>query len=144
VIETRRGHTLGRVYWNGTTLADSREPEGDPRRVLRAPADGFVTARKKIGEHCEEGEVVAVISDQMSVISDQRSVISDQRSVTSPFRGVLRGIIHDGLRVRRNMKIGDVDPRDDPAYCFLVSDKALAVGGGVLEAVVGFESRMGE
>lgn len=124
VIETRRGHTLGRVYWNGPTLPDSRHPEGDPRRVLRAPMDGIVTARKKIGEHCEDGEVVAVISDQLPVIT--------------PFRGVLRGIVRDGLRVHKNMKIGDVDPRDDPGYCFLVSDKALAVGGGVLEAVAGF------
>jgi len=145
VIETRRGHTLGRVYWNGATLPDSREPEGDPRRVLRAPADGVVAAHKKIGEHCEEGETIAVISNQPALSeSEGYSVISDQRSVISPFRGVLRGIVRDGLRVHKNMKIGDVDPRDDPGYCFLVSDKALAVGGGVLEAAVGFESRMGE
>ncbi|MDL1910112.1 EF2563 family selenium-dependent molybdenum hydroxylase system protein [Chloroflexi bacterium CFX6] len=129
VVETRRSHTLGRVYWEGSTQPDSREPEGDPRRVLRAPADGVVAGLKKIGEHVEEGEAVAVIGEQGSVISDQHPVIS-------PFRGVVRGLIRDGLRVPKGMKIGDVDPRDDPSYCRLVSDKALAIGGGVLEAIL--------
>mgnify|MGYP000029442195 CR=1 FL=1 len=122
VIETRRSHTLGRVIWHGATQPDSGEPEGDPRRVLRASGDGVLRGVKRIGEHVEEGEVVAVISDQLSVIS--------------PLTGVLRGIVHDGLTVKRGMKIGDVDPRNDPSYCYLVSDKALAIGGGVLEAVL--------
>ncbi|MEO8354711.1 MAG: molybdenum hydroxylase, partial [Chloroflexota bacterium] len=60
VIETRRGHTLGRVYWQGSTQPDSGQPEGDPRRVLRAPNDGVVLARAKIGEHVQAGDVVAV------------------------------------------------------------------------------------
>ncbi|NWG33101.1 MAG: EF2563 family selenium-dependent molybdenum hydroxylase system protein [Chloroflexi bacterium] len=122
VIETRRSHTLGRVYWEGATQPDSREPEGDPRRVLRAPADGVLRSVKKIGEHVEGGEVIAVIGEQWSV--------------SSPFGGVLRGLVHDGLRVNQGMKVGDVDPRDDPSYCWLVSDKALAIGGGALEAVL--------
>lgn len=122
VIETRRSHTLGRVYWQGASQPDSREPEGDPRRVLRAPLEGTIFGVKQIGEHVEEGEVVALIGER--------------HAVTSPFRGVLRGLIHDGLRVPKGLKIGDVDPRDDPSYCRLVSDKALAIGGGVLEAIV--------
>ncbi|NTU57293.1 MAG: molybdenum hydroxylase, partial [Anaerolineales bacterium] len=122
VIETRRSHTLGRVIWEGTSQPDSGEPDGDPRRVLRAPADGVLMGVKRIGEHVEAGEVVAVISDQYSV--------------TSPLAGLLRGLLHDGLHATKGMKIGDVDPRDDPAACFLVSDKALAIGGGVLEAVL--------
>ena len=122
VIETRRSHTLGRVYWEGATQPDSREPEGDPRRVLRAPMDGVVVGLKKIGEHVEEGEAVAVIGERFSV--------------TSPFSGVVRGLIREGLRVPKGMKIGDVDPRDDPSYCWLVSDKALAIGGGALEAIL--------
>ncbi len=121
-IETRRSHTLGRVYWNGAVQPDSGQPEGDPRRVLRAPQDGTLSARAKIGEHVETGQVVAVISDQYSVIS--------------PLKGVLRGLIRDGIRVTQGLKIGDIDPRDDPAACFLVSDKALAVGGAVLEAIL--------
>lgn len=122
VVETRRSHTLGRVYWTGTAQMDSGEPEGDRRRVLRAPADGVVLAHAKIGEHVEEGQVVATIGDQ--------------HPVTSPFQGVLRGLIHPGLHVTKGLKIGDVDPRDDPSACFLVSDKALAIGGGVLEAIL--------
>lgn len=122
VIETRRGHTLGRVYWEGTTQPDSGEPEGDPRRVLRAAEEGQVQGRKRIGEHVEAEEEIAVISNQYPVIS--------------PFAGVLRGLLRDGLRVSKGMKIGDVDPRGDPSYCWLVSDKALAIGGGVLEAIL--------
>lgn len=122
VIETRRSHTLGRVIWQGATQPDSGEPEGDPRRVLRAPGDGVLRGMKRIGEHVEAGEVVAVIGDRYSVIS--------------PFAGVLRGLVHDGLAVKQGMKVGDVDPRDDPAYCYLVSDKSLAIGGGALEAVL--------
>src|SRR5215204_4065713 len=80
VIETRRSHTLGRVYWTGTTQPDSGEPEGDPRRVLRALSDGVMIGYKKIGEHVETGEEIARISEPNS----------DQFSVTSPFAGVLR------------------------------------------------------
>ena len=126
VIETRRSHTLGRVYWSGTTQPDSREPEGDPRRVLRAPGDGVVAGYKKIGEHVEEGEVI------VSIQVDKET----SRQVESPFKGMLRGLIHDGLYVTKGMKIGDVDARDDASACYLVSDKALAIGGGVLEAIM--------
>jgi xanthine dehydrogenase accessory factor len=125
VVETRRSHTLGRVYWNGTTQPDSGQPEGDPRRVLRAPVDGQLIGYAQIGNHLEAGQVVAVISSQYSV--------------TSPFKGVLRGLIHPGLHVTAGLKIGDVDPRDDPKLCYLVSDKALAIGGGVLEAILSKE-----
>jgi xanthine dehydrogenase accessory factor len=121
-IETRRSHTLGRVIWDGTTQPDSGKPEGDPRRVLRAPAEGKVTGYKKIGSHVEEGETVAVIDDQYAVVS--------------PFAGVLRGLIRDGLHVPKGLKIGDVDSRNEPGICYLVSDKALAIGGGVLEAIM--------
>lgn len=126
VIETRRSHTLGRVYWTGTTQPDSGEPEGDPRRVLRAPNEGVVIGYKKIGEHVAEGEEIAIVGERNG----------DQYSVVSPFAGVLRGLIRDGMRVTKGMKIGDIDARDDVNACYLVSDKALAIGGGVLEAIL--------
>ena len=129
VIETRRSHTLGRVLWHGGTQPDSGEPEGDPRRVLRAPGAGTMRGLKQIGEHVEAGEVVAVISEESTESSEQLSVLS-------PLAGVLRGLIHDGLHVPKGLKIGDVDARNDPSMCFLVSDKALAIGGGVLEAIL--------
>ena len=125
VVETRRSHTLGRVYWNGTTQPDSGEPEGDRRRVLRAPGDGILIAHAKIGDHLEEGQVIAVVSERYPV--------------NSPFKGVLRGLIRPGLFVTKGLKIGDVDPRDDPSACYLVSDKALSIGGGVLEAILSRE-----
>jgi len=127
VIETRRSHTLGRVIWDGASQPDSGQPEGDPRRVLRAPDDGIVVSHAIIGDHLEEGQLIAEIE---SNIQNRKS------QIVSPFAGVLRGLIHNGLHVHKGLKIGDIDPRGDRAACFLVSDKALAIGGGVLEAIL--------
>lgn len=127
VIETRRGHTLGRVYWNGPTLADSGQPEGDPRRVLRAPQAGILTAHAQIGDRLEEGQLIAEIQSKEG---------GDKMKITSPFKGILRGLIRPGIELEKDIKIGDVDSRDDPTLHTLVSDKALAVGGGVIEALL--------
>ena len=127
VVETRRGHTLGPVYWSGTTSPDSGQPEGDPRRVLRTSEDGVLITHANLGDHLEEGQCIAEI---------QSKIVNRKSKITSPFAGVLRGLLRDGMEVTRGLKLGDVDPRDDPALCRLVSDKALAVGGGVLEAVM--------
>ena len=127
VIETRRSHTLGRVHWHGSPEPDTGQPEGDPQRVLRAPSDGELIAHKKIGEHCEQGDLIA---ETQSQIDNRKS------EILSPFPGVLRGLLHPGLDVTQGMKIGDIDPRDDPRLCTLVSDKALSIGGGVLEAIL--------
>jgi xanthine dehydrogenase accessory factor len=132
-VETRRGPALGRVFWRGGPEPDTGAPEGDPGRVLRAASDGVVIAHKQIGEHCEEGELIAEIQSE---IPSGYDVENRKSSIVSPFEGVLRGLIHPGLAVTRGMKIGDVDARGDPRLCRMVSDKALAVGGGVLEAVM--------
>jgi xanthine dehydrogenase accessory factor len=121
VVETKRGHTLGRVYWTGAAQADTSVPDGDPRRALRSPADGPLVARAAIGQVVDAGQRVAEVGGE---------------PITSPFRGVLRGLIRSGCVVTRGVKIGDVDPRGRPEDCWLVSDKALAVGGGVMEAVL--------
>jgi xanthine dehydrogenase accessory factor len=120
VIETQRGHTMGRVIWKGSTNADSSQPEGDPRRVLRAPCDGVLKSEAKIGGHFDSGQPIAAINDEV---------------ITAPFAGVLRGLLRPGLNVSKGLKIGDLDARDDPRLCELVSDKSLAVGGAVLEAL---------
>lgn len=130
VIETRRSHTLGRVYWQGTTQADSGQPEGDPRRVLRAPRDGIFIGHKKIGEHCESGELVAEVESESG---------NRKSEIVTEISGVLRGLLHDGLHVTKGLKVGDIDPRDDPTACYLASDKGLAIGGGVLEAILSKE-----
>lgn len=125
VIETQRGYDLGRVYWAGRAAPDTGQPEavrgvtGD--RVLRAPADGIFTATKSIGDLVKKGEVVAVV---------------DYAPLIAQCDGVLRGILHDGLRVMPGLKVGDIDPRGDREACFTISDKARAVGGGVLEAIL--------
>jgi xanthine dehydrogenase accessory factor len=121
VIETRRSHTLGRVFWEGAPQPDSGQPEGDQRRVLRAPKDGILISRVEIGDHVDAGQTVAEIADEQ---------------IKALFPGVIRGLIHPGLQVTKGLKIGDVDPCDDPTRCKLVSDKALAIGGGVLEAIL--------
>jgi xanthine dehydrogenase accessory factor len=124
-IETKRGHYLGRVLWKGTPEADTGIPEGvaerGAERVLRAPVDGTFQASVEICTHLEPGQVVGEVAGQ---------------PVLAPFPGVLRGLIQSGIPVSRGMKIGDLDPRDDPDYCRIVSDKSLSVGGGVLEAIL--------
>jgi xanthine dehydrogenase accessory factor len=129
VIETRRGHTMGRVQWSGSALADSGAPDGDRRRVLRATHDGTLISNMKIGDQLEDGQSIAEIRPDDG---------SENFSVVSPFSGILRGLIRPGIHVTKGMKIGDLDQRNDPALCALVSDKALAVAGGVLESIMVF------
>lgn len=125
VVETMRGHTLGRVYYSGSALPNTAVPgliggyAGE--RVLRAPADGVFRQRLEIGALVEAGDVAGTVGEE-----PMRCTIS----------GVLRGILEDGTPVFKGMKAGDVDPRGDVENCWSVSDKALAVGGGTLEAIL--------
>lgn len=126
-VETMRGHTLGRVITEGSPIPNTNIPgliggfAGE--RVLRAPADGIFRQRLEIGDMVEQNEIAGYVG-------------------TEPMRcqitGVLRGLLADGTPVHRGMKAGDVDPRGEVSYCQLVSDKALAIGGGVLEAILRF------
>lgn len=125
VIETQRGHYLGRVIWKGAAAPDTGKPgavQGHVAdRVLRAPSDGYVIPQAHIGDLLASGDVVATVGGS---------------PVVSPFVGVLRGLIHSAVAVTTGCKIGDVDPRGVRDHCFTISDKALAVGGGVLEALL--------
>lgn len=125
VVETMRGHRLGRVIWQGTALPNTGTPgivAGKGReRVLRAPAMGTVTWQVDIGDIVESEDYLGDVSGE---------------PVLAPFGGVVRGLVAPGTVVKRNLKIGDVDARGDLAACEQISDKALAVGGGVLEAVL--------
>ncbi|MCI2057971.1 MAG: EF2563 family selenium-dependent molybdenum hydroxylase system protein [Oscillibacter sp.] len=126
VVETMRGHTLGRVILRGTAIPNTGIPgliggfAGE--RVLRAPADGVFHPLREIGDRVEQGDAAGEVGG-----APMRCTIG----------GVLRGILADGTPVTRGMKAGDVDPRGKPEYCAEASDKALAVGGGVLEAILG-------
>jgi xanthine dehydrogenase accessory factor len=125
VVETMRGHNLGRVFWEGAALPDTGVPGSIAKygldRVLRAPAEGLLQTHTEIGASLKSGHLIAVV---------------DGREARAPFDGVVRGLLPDGFLVHKGLKIGDLDPRNDPSYCWLVSDKALAIGGGVLEAVL--------
>ena len=125
VIETNRGHHLGRVLWHGAAEANTGTPGivagKGAERVLRAPSAGVVTWRKEIGDHVRQGELLGEV---------------DGQPVVAPFDGVARGLIAPGTAVPAGLKIGDVDPRGDMATCFTISEKALAIGGGVVEAVL--------
>ncbi len=125
VVETQRGHNLGRVLYKGEAAPDTGVPGAvmgfAVERLLRAPADGVVSPCRQIGEHVIKGDIIAFVGNI---------------SLRADISGVVRGMIKPGVRVARGAKIGDIDPRADAAgYCFSISDKALAVGGGVLEAV---------
>lgn len=125
VVETMRGHHLGRVIWSGSAQPDTASPAElggrSADRVLRAPAEGRVTWHADIGERVSVGQRLAEVG---------------AATVEAPFDGVLRGAIGTQMQVWAGLKIGDVDPRGDPSACWTISDKALAVGGGVLEAVL--------
>jgi xanthine dehydrogenase accessory factor len=132
VIETNRGHYLGRVLWSGSAQADTGIPEGvvgyRRERVLRASQDGILQTAVAIGDHVEQGALVA------EIVASGGTEISAR--IEAPFPGVVRGLLRSGTAVVQKLKVGDIDPRDEPAFCASVSDKALAVGGGVLEAIL--------
>lgn len=125
VVETNRGHDMGRVIWEGGAEPDTRIPERvagyDSDRVLLAPADGVFQSDVPLGTQVNKGDEIAVVGAV---------------KLCAPFNGVLRGLLHNGLEVTSGMKVGDVDPRSDPSYSFRISDKSLAVAGGVLEALL--------
>ena len=126
-VETMRGHYLGRVITRGSPIPNTNIPgliggfAGE--RVLRAPADGIFHQLLDIGAKVRAGDTAGEV---------------DSVPMLCHIDGVLRGILADGTPVYRGMKSGDVDPRGETAYCDTVSDKALAVGGGVLQAILQF------
>lgn len=125
VIETNRGHNLGRVILNGSAEANTGVPgiiEGvREKRVIRSPGKGLVKHILKIGDIVSEGELVCYVDDM---------------KVKAFISGAVRGLIQEGLEVTKGFKIGDIDPRGNKEYCYTISDKARAIGGAVLEAIL--------
>ncbi len=127
VVETNRGHDLGRVILQGAAEPDTGIPAPisglAAERVIRSPEDGVFTPVLEIGAQVQAGELVGFV---------------DGCPVPALITGVLRGLIRGGAHLYRGQKMGDVDPRCRVEYCYTISDKARAVGGGVLEAVLYF------
>lgn len=128
VVETMRGPRLGRVLRSGSAAPDTGVPGQvggkSTERVVRAPVEGTVTWFVGIGDRVRAAQAIGHLGEY---------------AITAPFDGVVRGLIADGTTVPVGMKIADVDPRPD-VNCDEISDKALAVGGGVLEAVLAWTS----
>jgi len=135
VIETQRGHDLGRVILAGPAAADSGVPGEiggkSGERVIKAPAAGIVEQVAVIGDVVRAGDTVLAIRGTGGLVK-----------VNSSIDGIVRGVIRPGLEVPAGMKIADVDPRVRPESCVTVSDKARAVAGGVLEALLVLKGRV--
>jgi xanthine dehydrogenase accessory factor len=134
VVETNRGHNLGRVYLEGKAEPNTGVPgtiggyAGE--RLLRAPCAGRLYGVHQIGDQIREGEIVAIVK--------AGEVITP---ITAAIPGILRGLVRDDLIVNTGLKVGDIDPRAIREHCFTISDKSRAIGGGVLEAILYFMSR---
>jgi len=125
VIETNRGNNLGKMILKGTAEPDTGIP-GEIggytiERLLRTMKKGVFHPQRSIGERVNKGAVVAVVEDF---------------PVIAKISGVVRGLLRDGVEVKKGMKVGDIDPRGKRELCFTISDKARAIGGGVLEAIL--------
>lgn len=130
VVETKRGHYLGRCIWKGSAIPNTGIPGMiggyGLERLIKAPAAGVFKGAVEIGAVVKKNDVVGYV---------------DQTPVLAQIDGVVRGLLQDGVEVTTGMKSGDVDPRCDVAHCFTVSDKASSIGGGVLEAVLNYRFR---
>lgn len=126
VIETMRGHDLGRVIHKGTPLENTGIPGSIDgytiERVLRAPAAGRFHSLRKIGDQVVAGDVLGSVNSI---------------EIKAGIEGVVRGLLRDNTWVGEKVKIGDIDPRGKVEYCFTVSEKARTLGGAVLEAILG-------
>jgi xanthine dehydrogenase accessory factor len=125
VIETNRGHDLGRLIFQGEAAADTGNP-GDIQghttlRVLRSPADGVFESDQHIGTLVEKEQLIGQVAGQ---------------PVTASLNGVIRGLIRPGTSVTLRLKIGDIDPRGNATYCITISEKARAIAGAALEAIL--------
>lgn len=127
VIETQRGHALGRLLTDGPAAPNTGIPGPvlgfAEERVLRAPASGPFRNILEIGDAVRQGERVGSVGDT---------------PVLAGIPGVIRGLIRPGIRVETGLKIGDIDPRGTRHFCFTISEKALAIAGGVIEGILRF------
>ncbi len=125
VVETKRGHRLGRLLLEGSALPNTGQPAPvlgvTEERIIRAPVSGLFKPCSEIGDRVEGGELLARV---------------DGVEVLARTTGVVRGLLYPGLQVKKGQKLGDLDPRGRVEDCYLISDRARAVAGGVLEGIL--------
>jgi xanthine dehydrogenase accessory factor len=125
VVESNRGHHLGRVIWDGAAESDTGIPASvdgyTASRVLRVPQSGIFNALRAIGDVIATGEPVANVNGEL---------------IKAEISGQIRGLLRNGIQVEQGSKAGDIDPRGERGYCDSISDKSRAIAGGVLEAVL--------
>ena len=137
VIETKRGHNLGRVLREGSAAPNTGIPGiiggYGKERVIHCPAEGILRNVKKITDTVSKGEVIAVVETGTGTVP-----------VEATLDGILRGLIRDGYPVRVGFKMADIDPRaEEYNNCFTISDKARCIAGGVLEAILQRKGELG-
>ena len=130
VVETKRGHDLGKVLYTGAAAPNTGIPGiiggYGKERVIHSPAAGILRNAAKITDTVEKGQIIAYVETKNGKIP-----------VYATLTGLLRGLIRDGYPVSEGFKIADIDPRlDEYNNCFTISDKARCIAGGVLEAVL--------
>ena len=133
VIETMRGHNLGRIIEEGRASENTGVPGiiagVGIERVIYSDYSGVITNIEKIGNVVEKGDVIAVVGNN---------------EIYASISGVLRGIIRDGYKVKKGLKIADIDPRiSEKDNCFTISDKARNIGGAVLESILYLKKKKG-
>ena len=138
VIETKRGHNLGRVIREGSAYPNTGIPGiiggYGAERVIHAPAEGILKNKSKIGDIVEKGQVIAVI--EASDKENESASDIKKTEVRATIDGLLRGLIRDNYPVTKGFKIADIDPRkEELANCFTISDKARCIAGSVLEVI---------
>ena len=137
VVETKRGHNLGRVLWTGSAAANTGIPGiiggFGKERVIHCPAKGILRNVKNITDTVSKGEVIAVVETGDGIVP-----------VEATLDGILRGLIRDGYPVNAGFKMADIDPRaEELGNCFTISDKARCIAGGVLEAILQRKGELG-
>lgn len=144
VIETMRGHSLGKVIYEGSAIANTGIPAVvggfGKERVIKSPVKGILRNRKHIADIVKKGEVVAVVETDGCKVAEPIEI-----PVIASIDGIVRGMIRDGYPVTEGFKIADIDPRtEELENCFTISDKARCIAGGVLEAILYLKGKQHE
>lgn len=135
VIESQRGHYLGRTIYHGSAIPDTGIPGNiggyTVERIIRSCEDGIIIPMVNIGDYVEKGQTIAYVKTNSEKADEYR-----KKYIYAEISGIVRGMLQEGVKVYKGMKSGDIDPRCEKKHCFTISDKARSIAGGVLEAIL--------